>query len=1150
VRSNWLVLRVLLMVLCVLSLGTAHAQSTNSGDIRGTVTDSTGALIPGVTVTVVNNDTGITKVLTTNKDGLYDTSSIVIGTYSVTFEKAGFAKFERTAITLEVGTSTVNATLKVGSTSDQVVVDTDNIPLLSTESGEQSTTLEAKTMAALPQVTQDWENFIILLPGAAGAATAQQGSGTAAANPGQVAAVNGNLPYSNILADGASTTLSMSQNANPAVFETVAELQVTTSAFSAQYGIGGLVINQITKGGTSRFHGAGYEYLQNSFLNSFPYEFGADPKLIGPVPFLRYNNFGGNIGGPVAVPLWNLRKKAFFFFNYDQIVNHGASSSATQTVPTTGVLGGDFTGQRTIYDPTTQTIAIDSAGNPYPVRKSFQDEYGSNAIPTSMFDPVAAKFQQFYPTPSNHIAGGSFLPGTVNTSGLLQNNWYSQVPASNPFRRYFGRLDYDITPSNRITMSDTQSDTPVQSFSNVTSCPIGCESQDVDNNNAQITDVWNISSRTINEARMGYTWQGNFFADLSLDQGYAAKLGWQFAKADDIPSIQFTNTYPYAWIEPATNAIYKEHVFDPSDVVTMIRGKHVLHFGGEFLIYRDDSTNWGNINAGTLQFSGQYTQHWSLNSAGVASPDNATTGLEYADFLLGQAQQWNAGVTPEYGARLKSPQVFIQDDFKVRPNLTINLGLRYQINHGWSEVHGNADSFDPTVMNPATATLGATWYQSTGANGRHSVQADVYNTFLPRVGFSWSMDPNTTLRGGFGIYSYAWSLDNYGSGMGSPFGSSGNQADQTNGITPEAILGGSGSNLKYTAASTDPARFNGQNVGYNQFHTPVAKIYQWNLATQHMIGGNLVVELAYVASHGFDLTFPTDLNQIPEAHLSSNDVALGFRPYSQYASIAGNTYNAISNYNSLQASITKRLTHGVSFSANYVWSHFLDDQDSSGWGSREGPQPYSLGNDPSSNYSNSNFDVRNAFKGYAIYELPFGRGKQFLNNNSFLDALIGGWQASGTLVLSSGNPFTVYGTQSTYAQAGSAFPNWNPGVNPKPQHRDYNEWFNPAAFTVPANGTFGNVRRNSLYGPGIDNVTLSGSKTFSLPWEGIKLLIRADAYNAFNHPSFGPPGQSGQTLAAPGGASVGTPYVGPTSGQITTLEVGARNVQLGARVSF
>jgi hypothetical protein len=1143
---------IVIAVIGVLGLGNAYGQATNSGDIRGTVTDSTGALLPGVTVTVTDTNTGVTKTLVTNNDGLYDTSSIVIGNYSLTFEKTGFAKFERSSITLQVGTSTVNASLKVGSTSQEVVVNTD-IPLLTTESGEQSTTLEAKTMSQLPQVSEDWENFIILLPGSAGAASATQNDGgVSTSNPGQIAAVNGNLPYSNILADGASTTLSMSQNANPAVFETVAELQVTTSAFSAQYGIGGLIINQITKGGTDHFHGAGYEYLQNNAFNSHPYEFGTPGDQVGAVPALHYNNFGGNIGGPVDLPFMNLKKKAFFFFNYDQIINHGSSSSATQTVPTTAALSGDFTGQRTIYDPTTQTIAYDSNGSPYPVRQSFQQEYGSNAIPASMVDPVAANFQKFYPTPSSHIADGRFVTGTVNSSGLLQNNWFSQVPASNPFRRYFGRLDYDITSHNRLTMSDTQSDTPVESFSNVTTCPIGCQSQDVDNNNAQVTDVWTINSRTINEARLGYTYQGNFFGDLSLGQGYAAKLGWQFAKADDIPAIQFINTYPYAWIDPATNAIYKEHVFDPSDVVTMIRGKHVLHFGGEFLFYRDDSTAWGNVNAGTFQFSGQYTQHWSVDpKTGVASADSGATGLEYADFLLGAVQNWNAAVTPEYGARLKSPQMFVQDDYKVRPNLTLNLGLRYQINHGWNEVHGNADSFDPTVTNPATGTLGAEWYESTHANGRTSLQKNVWNIFLPRVGFSWSTDDKTTLRGGFGLYDYAWSLDNYGSGMGSPFGSSGKIADQTNGITPIVELGSSGSTLPYTAASTSPTRFNGSSVGYNDYNTPVAKIYEWNLAAQHMITSNLLAELAYVASHGFDLTFPTDLNQIPQAHLSSNDVALGFRPYPQYASIAGNTYNAISNYNSLQVTLTQRASHGVSLSFNYVWSHFLDDQDSSGWGSREGPQPYTLGNDPSSNYSNSNFDVRSAFKGYVVYELPFGRGRAFLNKNIFVDEVIGGWQIAGTTVLSTGNPFTVYGTQSTYAQAGSPFPNWS-GISPKPQHRTYAEWFNPAAFTIPAAGTFGNVRRNSLYGPGIEEENLSASKTFSITGR-VKLLIRIDAQNAFNHPSWGLPGQSGTTLNASnvaGQSDVGDQYVGPVTGQITTNEVGARNVQLGARLSF
>ena len=707
--------RWVLPLLLMFGSGACLAQSVNSGDIRGTVTDTTGALIPGVTVTVLNVDTGVSKDYPTNQDGLYDTSSIVIGSYTLTFTKDGFEQLVRGPISLQVGFTTVNAQLQVGSAKQTVTVSAD-IPLLQTETMEQSTTLEAKSMSQLPQVTQDWENFMILIPGATGTVGGSQGS----SNPGQEVAINGNLPYSNILADGASTTLSHSQNANPAVFETVAELQINTSSFSAQYGVGGVIFNQISKGGTSQFHGSAYDYFQNNALTAYPFEFGTPASQLGPIPFLRYNNFGFSVGGPI------LKKKMFFYFDYDQIVNHG-NSSGFSTVPTTANLTGDFssctpqpTGPpicfNTIYDPTTQTIAYDAKGNPYPVRQSFASEYPAlgNAIPSTLFDQVAAKFQAFYPTPTNHVPGGAFVAptGGYNSEGMPHGNFYDSQQQSAPFRKFFGRLDYDITPNNRLTMSDTQSDTPQMYPSTVSICPIGCQTGDVDNNNAQITDVWNISPTTINEARIGFTDQLNFFKDLALNRGYASQLGWQFAKADDFPAIQFIGSYTYAWINPSSNSVYKEFTWDPSDVVTMIRGKHILHFGGELLAYQNNSTAWGNTNAGALGFTGQYTQQWTVDpgvcgaSAGGAACIAPNTGLEYADFLLGYAQNWNAGISPEYGARMKTPQMFFQDDWKVRPNLTLNLGLRYQINHGWNEVHEQYVQLRPNREQPGHQYLG------------------------------------------------------------------------------------------------------------------------------------------------------------------------------------------------------------------------------------------------------------------------------------------------------------------------------------------------------------------------------------------------------------------------------------------------------------
>jgi hypothetical protein len=1110
-----------------------YAQSTNSGDIRGTVTDSSGAVIPGVKVTVLNTATQVSKDYLTDNAGVYDTSSIVAGTYTVTFTRDGFDQVVRGPITVQVGFTGINAQLKVGEVSQKVIVNTD-VPLLQTESGEQSTTLDYKMMEKLPQVGQDWENFTILLPGTSGTAMGAQGSN----NPGQTVAANGNMPYSTVLADGATNTLSHSSNADVSVFEDVSELQVQTSSFSAQYGVGGIVFNQISKGGTNQYHGSAYDYFQNDALDARYYTFQGNPSQ--PVPLLRDNNFGGTIGGPI------IRRKMFFFFNYDRVVDHQGANSYTSTLPTEAVMSGDFTGFPTLYDPTTQVVSTDANGNVVVQRKSFEEEYGNgNKIPANLIDPLAKAVQAYYPIPSNHPSFAQFVPGQLQPDGVLQNNYYTSIPVSYPLVKYFGRLDYDITPNNRLTLSDTQRDAPSPAIG-ITNCPLGCQGEDIDSNNAQISDVWNISPNTINEARMGFTDQLNFFIDDTLGQGYPAKLGWKYAHADQFPTVNVNSGY-YG-LAPQSNVFYKELVYDPSDVVTMIRGKHVLHFGGELLVYQENSTQWGNVNAGTMNFSGQYTQNWT-DQDGVYQPDGAT-GNSYADFLLGKMQSWSAGYSPEYGARLKSPQLFVQDDIKMNSRLTLNVGLRYQIQHGWNDIKRDYRGFDPTVTNPADNSKGAIWYGTTAANGRKSLQANIYDTVLPRAGFSWLVRPDTVVRGGFGLYAYNWSLDTYGgnqnsSGMGSESNYYGNVSDQTNGVQWVAQLSGDGSNLPYIPPTTDPAALNGTAVGGVLYHTPMPESWQWNLSTQRTLGSNFVAELTYVGNHGLNLYFPVDIDQVPQSKLGPNDSPKD-RPYPNYTGIVYSTDNAVSNYNSLQAQITKRLSNGLDFNFNYVWSHFLSDMDSSGWYTYAGDQNYQNAFDPHANYGSSNFDVRNAFKGNVSYQLPFGAGRRFLNSNHLLDAVIGGWNTSGTIVLSSGNPFTVYaGDASTFAQAGSARPNLT-GLSVTPKHRNINEWYDPAAFERPANGTFGEVHRNSLVGPGFSQVNLSAGKTFSL-MEGIHLEVRADATNAFNHPSFGVPNQY---LGVPADAPAGTTSYAGASTIITSTTVGARVMQLGARLTF
>jgi hypothetical protein len=1122
---------VLTVIVGMLAASASYSQNTNSGDIRGTVTDSSGAVVPGAIVTVLDLEKGVSKDFKTNSDGLFDTGPLVTGQYRVTFSHPGFGNFVRSSLTLDVQTVTINATLKPGEVTTEVVVTTD-VPLIQTESGDQSRILDHREMQNLPNPNQDWENFVKLIPGATG--TASYSSAT-----GQALSINGNLPYNDVLNDGASSALSHSGNADVSIFESVQEVQVETSSFSAQYGIGGAIFNQISKSGTNKWHGSLYEYVQNDAFNARSY-------FQTTKPYLRFHNFGGAVSGPI------LKDKLFFYFNYDQVINQSATTGFA-TVPTEAMRNGDFSalattiGHPVIYQPNTAAF-VTLGGKQYIQRTPYLNQM----LPV---DPTALKVENtIIPGTKETLVPHPNVAGTVSSSsGITSNNYYFNLRGKNPFKKYFGRFDYDVTKNNRITGSVTKRDNPEYNVSNFP-CPINCQSLDVDSTNAQITDVWNISSRTINEARFGYTNQLNFAIPQSLGIGLGTSLGLPYLKADIVPTINLTG---YTSVSPNTNAIYKEHDYDPSDVVTMIRGHHVLHFGGEYLIFQDNSTAWGNINGSTVGFNGGYTQCTSCQqSTTVGGQGYSSTGNGYADFLLGDIQNWSAGVTPEFAGRQKAPQMFVQDDWKLKPNLTVNIGLRYQIMEGWSDAKKNQKTFDPLITNDATGTAGAEWYAATAAHGRTQLQNNVYSTFLPRFGFAWGWRPGGVIRGGYGLYAYLWSLDTYGGDEGSAFGNKGNISDSSNGYgyqnvpgAPVGTLGGANLNFPYIANSTANAAYNGQSVGYTDQNTPVTKIHQYNLTVEQQIGNNMSASLAYVGSHGMDLNFPVDINQVPASKLALVDQQ--FRPYPQFTSVTGSQFKGYSNYNSLQATMQRRMNRNVSFAASYVWSKFMDNFDSSAWGSRNGTTTYQSAYNPDANYGPSNFDTRNAVKGDLIVQLPFGHNQMFLNKNAFVDELIGGWQIASTFVLQSGNPFTVTvptGVAQSYALSGNLYPNYV--GNPNLATRTIKHWFNTTyvdqsgkaqgsdalpAYSAPANGTFGTAHRNDVYGPGLVVFDLSGGKIFNLWKETYKFQLRVDVTNVLNHPNFGLPNSSLSN------GSVGT---------ITSTIGGGRSMQLGGRFSF
>ncbi len=1161
----------------------AMAQNTNTGEIRGTVTDPSGAVVPGVTVKVTNINTGISKTFITNDAGLYDTVSTPPGNYNITFTKSGFKQFSVGPVVLQVAIITENAALQVGAVTQKVNVTASGAPLLQTETGQQGTVMVASDIEKLPQLGagitgNDWANFNIYLPGASGTTQGRNSLGGGAWNAGDAVSINGNLPnFDNFLQDGASTILPASYNNDDEIFETISEVQVNTSSFSAEYGMGGVVFNQISKSGTNSWHGSAYEYLQNDALNAAGYFNNQQPVMkinpldpTGPeilntahqVPYLRYDEWGGSVGGPI------IKNKLFFYFDRDQITDNSAASGYV-TVPTVAEEAGDFTGMYPIYDPLTTT------GKGATLSRS---QFANNMIPSTRFDPVSSKIMgSNYGWPTAPRGVGNCAPAPFQNE--CTSNLFLSHTNPAPVTRYFGRLDYDLNAKNRISYSISEKQNPGVA-NGLFICPLDCGSGLVTGYNTQVTDTWTLTPTTLNEFRFGYTRQGNYFLSQSIGLNPATAFGLQGTHFNQFPQIGgFGGPDAVSTLGPGTDAIYVENSFDPSDVLTLIHGKHILKFGIEVLMSQGNTTAWGANSAGNYSFTGQYT-------AGVSNGalNTGTAGSGFGDFLLGNVENWSALNQFMTGMRMKSPQAFVQDDWKVKPNLTVNLGLRWTGNTGMSEEHNRLGDFDQNLINnvgPFSGTAGSIWFAS--QDNRTTLQKPVWNIFLPRAGFSWEVKPSTVIRGGAGFFAYNYSMDLYGGegggqmGFGAAFQGSNNDPDAAAGDT--GWIAGTGNTtplylssnptmmanaLPYVQASRNPSSYIRNPVyspPYEPYDISPGEIWQWTLSIQHEFAKNFMASISYVGSHAMNLQYVTDLNQITNpAMLNPSDVSAcnGATPasiaaspstcaraYPAFGGLGGSNFNAISNYNSLQIVVQKRFANGLNFNVNYAWSHMLDEQDSAGWGSTAGAQVWQFGNNPASNYGNANFDIPQAFKGTAYYELPFGVGRAFMNKNVVTDAVLGGWRVSGTFILQNGTPFTVLDNGvNNYSQAGNVFANPISGNSALSGSCSNGAavgtlscWFNPSAFETPAqqgNGAFGFGGRNTLFGPHLFNIDLSLAKTWKFK-ERFGFTLRSDFINALNHPSFTLPNNN---VASSGVAT------------ITGVSNAARTIQLGARFSF
>ncbi|HEY1759228.1 MAG TPA: TonB-dependent receptor, partial [Bryobacteraceae bacterium] len=1085
----------------------AFGQNANSGEIKGTVTDPSGAVIPGVQIAVTNVLTGVTINTTTNGSGIYDLPSVEPGQYKITFTKAGFNETVRSGIILQVATIGINVAMKVGATSQEVDVTAD-APLVQTEDASQHTDFTAKEVQDAPTVDGVWYNELTNeLPGING------GGGQDAS--GQGVGVNGTEGYSgSFLIEGSVAQQPRDANAsdNYPPIDAIGGVSAQTANFGAQYSNGVAQFNALLKSGTNRFHGSAFEFVQNDAFNARNY-FNPAPGKVAP---LRWNEFGGSVGGPI------LRDKLFFYFTFEANPSTSSASYVT-TVPTQGQNGttnmdaGCFPGP--VTDPAT--------GNPYP----------GNCI-TGSLDPVALNIQKYFPAPN--------LPGYSNNYRVIQ---------SNPSRSYWyvGKIDYTPSASHRLNIS--YMDFPISLVNSVDAfCSLGfdCTKGNNYNMDGQITDVWTINSRMVNEARVGGVREVDKYIPPTYQKGYPTTLGLEptygnNAPADIFPGVTVNNGAGIGGvgINGGVHADLADGSLAESDVFTLIKGKHTIKMGGEFNKAYQNYTGWGDVSSGNFVFNG------------------VATSVPYADFLLGDVYGWYVYDYPETGARSKSAGAFVQDDFKATQHLSINVGLRYRFQGGWSEVKNRWGTFNPNIVNtgqyaPAN-TLGAVSYG--GQFGRTNIQ-DSENEWAPRIGVAYSPTPKWAFRASYGVTDVPWAVDPYTSAYGvglNPQGSLGYGSSVVfqlkNGPPPGSVIYPSLSNLSNS-------QFNYQNVNYFPQHRPAAYYQETLVSVQHEIPAQILVDMSYVFTKGTHLGFTRDINQVPESllhnYLASNSSYYDScyndpSAYPLFCSVGAAYFDGYSNYNALQFRAQKRLSHGLSFIFNYAFSKTLDT--GTGSGNNATADVWQNAFNVPANYGLSTLDTKHTINGSATYDLPFGKGRM-MGLHGVADEVFGGWRATGVFQIHSGIPFTARtsfngqdnsGSEATQCGCGYS---WLPNVvgNPKLTHSgsfnpNVDQWYNYDAFATPATGSFGDERRNTLIGPNWRDLDLSLGKTFELI-EGIRLEIRADAVNVFNHPNFGQPNTSTGT-----GVSTGLPEGTLPAQQITSANA-ARNLKLGGRFTF
>ena len=1115
------------LVLIIFFAAALHAQTF--GEVTGLVTDTSGAVMAGASVTLVNvNTNGVRQAVSTSA-GLYSFPSVPPGHYKLSTEASGFKSTISEMFQVQVQqTVRLDVVLQVGQTSEKVEVAA-NVALLQAETATVGTVIENTVVTELPLNGRQYLNLVALSPNAntlspaAGQAGSRQGGDRALQ---AISAGGQRIFYDYYTLDGVNN---MDVNFNSYValpsIDAIQEFKVQTGVYPAEYGHQSTQVNVLTKSGGNAYHGSLFEFLRNDVLDAKQYQFTtAKPKN----PF-KWNDYGFELDGPVRIPhLFNGSNKLFFMSNYEAFRRRQTVLN-TFTVPTAKMFGGDFSElfpSTIIYDPTT--------GLPFP----------GNIIPTNRLDPISLKFLKYYNSAS-----------TLGANNFAQNS-------SQPFNRdgFVLRLDFNESPKSqwagRYNWGDENQSTQAL---NVAGTKVLTNYEQYTGSNTRT-----FSPTLVNEARFGYTRFFNSLGTLSAgsldvvsdigipNQSPGAPITW------GIPNAVFNSSGGLTAIGDANDGPFanNNNTLQFIDKLSWVHGKHTFAFGFEY-----DRQNFNQLGN---QFSrGVFT----FQPFTTRDPVTGTGGYSFAEFLLGNLfVSTNAAAVANAKFQRNVEHVFIDDTWKVHPKVTLSLGLRYELTPPFTNTLGNyftvkipkfittpnAPQADwPYFVRQSGCTdpyqgLSIHWTQTNAVCGgglNHNLMETKYKSFAPRVGISFSPDAKTVIRTGFGIFFMEDIANSTYFDMARNIAARVDLTSTSSSLVTwsNAIPGGSGTIVQVPppfawAAAYDHA-------------TPYTMQYLLNV--QRQIGGKWVLEAGYLGSQSRHTYGFQNVNQAGPGPIASINSR---RPFPNFGvlSYVNDTYSG--NYNAGSVKLTRRFSQGVSVITNYTWSKSIDNSS----GTRTQGYDILFPQDSTClecERSLSSFDVRHRWVLGAVYDLPVGKGKMLGISNSVLNGVVGGWQLSANTTIQSGVPQTL--------SSGGNIAGTNNPVNDRPSYSGVGNgymskrvhtptgvtWYDPASFILQPQGTFGNVGRNSMITPAFQTFDLAVHKNFPMAYkDGHVLQFRLEAFNGLNHPVWGAPNGNVQAGPTFPGAPVNATHQG--FGVVSSTAIAMRQLQLGLKYTF